>query len=211
MNKTITAVFICALITLTTGIAGGDYKKRHHLQSVYDCEMVNCTKAYMKFIKENNPYIDSKDAKEILSAVKYYTPRYFGEEPEVGADMTLAIMAVESSMQPGVMGDNGMSYKLMQIQQETAKDAAKYNGIKREYDLTKTWDNIHLGMANLNFLHERYEGYWMHAVIAYNMGPGAVDYLIKKYDIINDRTYWNKVKTKKNRLDWIKKEIHDNT
>ena len=184
------------------------------LKSQITCAEVDCDTAYKKYIKEENPYLQDKDVSEILTAVKYYNPRYFPDDPENGIEFTLSIMAQESSFRDGVMGDCDKekeqcdSYSLMQIQAPTAKEAAEYNGIKRDIDLMKMWDNIHMGMGNLNFLHERYEGNWQHTVMAYNRGYDNVDKLIKYRAVHRYITYWNEVKMRKYRIHNIKEEIY---
>jgi len=165
---------------------------------------------YSVFIKSQNPGISEKESREIIAAVKYYSPRYFGEGTE-GTEWVLSLIATESSFR-NVKGDldKGISHGYMQIQKATAKDAAKFCGIVRPFDLSKLWDNIHLGMCHLHQLNKRYEKYslgFLPTIIAYNNGYPSVDRWIRNGTIDNKTIYLTKVLSKKNKLNYIKKSI----
>lgn len=211
MNRAILSIILFACIIFNSVNSGGDISGL--LKSQITCAKVDCDTVYKKYIKEENPFLKDGEINRILTAVKYFNPRYFHEDPENGVEFTLAIMAQESSFRDGVMGDCNEkqcdSYSLMQIQIPTAEKAAEYNGIKRDVNLMQMWDNIHLGMANLNFLHERYEGNWQHAVMAYNRGHENVDKLIKYRAVHRYITYWNEIKMRKYRIHNIKEGIYE--
>ena len=184
------------------------------LMSRVDCTQTNCKEAYLKFIKEKNPRLNKKTAREIVAAVKHFAPRYFGEGNvlEVGTEITLSIMGVESHFDVNALGDldykDGPAYSLMQILEPTAEKAKEYNGIKAKKNLMGLWDNIHLGMAEINRLHEMYDGNWQATVTAYNMGPDNVDRIIKGSGLANYSDYWVKVERNKQRINYIKEEIY---
>lgn len=208
---------ICIAITILFGATNslGD-PKSNLLQSRVDCRQMDCKQAYLKFINEKNPRLNKMTAREIISAVQHYAPRYFGEGVtlEVGTEITLSIMGVESHFKPNALGDIdhelGPAYSLMQILESTAEEAKKYNGIKSDKDLMALWDNIHLGMAEINRLHERYKGDWRATVTAYNMGHENVDRIIKGSGLSNYSDYWVKVRSNKNRINYIKEELYVN-
>lgn len=209
---------LCVIVAILSGSVSnsfGDAKaKSGLLMSRVNCAQTNCNEAYLKFIDEKNPRLNKKVAKQIVSAVKYFAPRYFGEGAslEVGTEMTLSIMGVESNFKPDALGDvdhkDGPAYSLMQILGPTAEKAKKYNGIKAKKDPMALWDNIHLGMAEINRLHEKFDGNWQATVTAYNRGWSAVDYIMKNNNLANYDGYWIKVERNKQRINYIKEEIY---
>lgn len=213
LKSFLTAICIVAIVIGSVSNSTGD-PSSGTLNSRVNCKQTNCNEAYLKFIGEKNPRLNKKIAKEIVSAVKYFAPRYFGEgvSLEAGTEITLSIMGVESHFEPDALGDldykDGPAYSLMQILEPTAEKAKKYNGIKTEKNLMSVWDNIHLGMAEINRLHERYKGNWQATVTAYNMGPENVDRIIKGSGLANYSDYWVKVRRNKNRINYIKEEIY---
>lgn len=134
---------------------------------------------YLKFIQNQNPFISNVKAREILRAVKYYTPRYFGDDDIEGFEWTLSVIAQESSFR-NINGDEGVSIGYMQIQEPTCDLARKHNGIKRDLNLHSMWPNIHCGMAELNRLYDKFDGDFELAIKAYNAGEGAVNRWLRK-------------------------------
>ena len=134
--------------------------------------------AYLNFIKKENPYISEYTAKDILHAVKYYSPRYFKNKKggiDAGIRWTLIFMAKESNFR-NINGDEGLSIGYMQIQVSTCDLSRKYNGIKKKLNLISRWGNIHCGMSELNRLYEKLDGDWDLIAKAYNGGIASVLY-----------------------------------
>jgi len=155
-----------------------------------------------KFIKSQNKYISNYKMKEIVKAIKYYIPRYFGDEGiyNEGLIWTLSIMARESVFR-NINGDEGKSIGYMQIQNPTCNIARKYNGIKRQMNLIALWDNIHCGMGELNRLHEKLNCDWDLTIKGYNGGLSSVLYP-NKWRKSNRQTdiYLKLVKEKRDKL-----------
>jgi len=149
---------------------------------------------YISYIKKQNSRISTSRAREIVSAVEYYAPRYFGKEKEEGTKIALSIMAQESAFR-NVNGDDGASIGFMQIQIPTCNDARKFNGIKRRLNLHALWDNVHCGMSEINRLYVKLGGNWDRIIKAYNGGLSSVLYP-KRYRKANRMTdeYLRRVK-----------------
>jgi hypothetical protein len=159
---------------------------------------------YYKFIKKVRPHISDHEMNQILNAVIYYSPRYFGDDIE-GIEWTLSIIAGESSFR-NVLGDldKGISHGYMQIQKRTCDETRKFNGIKRKLDLNKLYQNIHCGMGHLSQLHKRYDGNFIYAVIAYNNGYPSTDRWIRRGTISTKTEYLSWILSKKNKLNKLK-------
>ncbi len=94
--------------------------------------------------------------------------------------MTLALIEQESRFHPRAQGPTG-SLGLMQLQPVTAREVARIHGLAWQSDLTlfDPVQNVRLGLAYLAELRARF-GSTDHAMAAYNIGPGALDKLLKK-------------------------------
>jgi hypothetical protein len=111
--------------------------------------------------------------------------------------LILAITAQESHGNPQAVGryrsgaESG-AYGLMQLKIETAKQVGKRFGleIRTREDLMRPEVNIALGSAYLMRLIGRY-GDLKHAIIAYNLGPGALDKQLKTSRTLPTRYYEN--------------------
>ena len=88
------------------------------------------------------------------------------EEFNLSYETVLGIIFVESSFRPTVMGDNGNSYGLMQIQPKWCKAIMEREGIT---DLLEPLQNIRCGCAIMRDLINRY-GTEYRALQAYNTG-----------------------------------------
>lgn len=178
--------------------------------TAYSAEAAKTTsiskEVYYKFIKNQNPRISSTEAKEILSAVQYYNPRYFAKFGEEGIKWTLSIIAGESSFR-NVKGDldKGVSHGYMQIQQRTADEAAAFCGIRRVFNIDTLWDNVHLGMCHLYQLNSRYNNF-MYSIIAYNNGASATSGWLKRGTIDTKVEYLSWIMSKKRKLARIEKQ-----
>ena len=88
------------------------------------------------------------------------------EEFNLSYETVLGIIFVESSFRPTVMGDNGNSYGLMQIQPKWCKAIMEREGIT---DLLEPLQNVRCGCAIMRDLINRY-GTERRALQAYNTG-----------------------------------------
>lgn len=89
------------------------------------------------------------------------------EEYEIDPAIVIAICFRESSYRPTVMGDNGNSYGLMQIQLRFFHDRMAKLGCT---DLLDPYQNVTVGIDFLAELLERYDGDIAKALTAYNRG-----------------------------------------
>ena len=135
-------------------------------------------KAYYEFIKKIRPDISIREMKDILRAINYYTPRYFGVKGITDESMSwiLPAIAQESSFR-NQNGDRGNSIGYMMVTLKTCDMARKYNGIKRKLNLIARWDNIHAGMAEMNrlYVHPTINGNWELVIRGYNSGTHVLE------------------------------------
>lgn len=202
-----TVVAIIILVASAT-CARGDLSKGGY-ESPISCNQVNCKAAYIMFMKANNPFLTNTEIEEILSAINKNAPKYFGTGIglEVAKEMTLAIIAVESSFMPDP-GDAGLAHKYMQIHNSAAKETIKYHKLTGKYDLNNTDHNIDLGMAYIRLLLDTYNDRWKLAILAYNKGPRSVNKLIASKKINSYGGYWDKVWDKKYSIHWKKGAVY---
>lgn len=196
MKKLILAIL---LITLNFSILVGRAQGRE----IEDIEQYNIPDAvFYEFIKNQNKYISTRKMKDVLRAVKYYNPRYFGKEGRrnYGLILVLSIMAQESSFR-NINGDEGKSIGWMQIQYPTCDLAKKHNGIRKKVNLISRWGNIRCGSAELNRLDENLDGNMRMTIKAYN---GGLDSQLEPQKwILSNRqtdTYYKYVTKKREKL-----------
>ena len=201
------AIIAIAILVFSVTYASGDISRGGYASPI-SCEQVDCEAAYKLFMKTNNPYLTNIEIEEILTAVNRNAPKYFGtgSSLEVGKEMTLAIMAVESSFKPD-KGDAGLAHKYMQIHNSAATETIEYHKLTKKYDLNNTDHNIDLGMAYIRLLLDTYNDSWKPAILAYNKGPRSVNKLIASRKIRSYGGYWDKVWNKKYDIHWDKGTI----
>lgn len=158
---------------------------------------------YVTYIKKNNSRISTSRASNIVAAVEYYAPRYFGKHKDEGIKWVLSIMAQESAFR-NVNGDDGASIGYMQIQIPTCNAARKFNGIKSQLNLHSLWSNVHCGMGEIHRLHSKLGGDWDRIIKAYNGGLASVLYpsRYKKANRMTD-VYLKRIKAKRLRFDTL--------
>lgn len=133
---------------------------------------------YYKFIKKVRPDISNREMKDILRAINYYSPRYFGVKGITNESMSwiLPAIAQESSFR-NQNGDGGNSIGYMMVTRKTCGKARRHNGIKRKLNLTARWDNVHCGMAEMNrlYVHSTIHGDWELVIRGYNSGTDVLE------------------------------------
>ena len=207
-TKIIGIITVITIIIISATHAIGDLVSSKRYASPISCVQVDCEAAYKLFMKTNNPYLTDVEIEEILTAVHKNAPKYFGTGAnlEVGKEMTLAIMAVESSFKPD-RGDAGLAHKYMQIHNSAATETIEYHKLTKKYNLENTDHNIDLGMAYIRLLLDTYNDRWKPAILAYNKGPRSVNKLIASRKIRSYGGYWDKVWKKKYSIHWDKGTI----
>ncbi len=94
--------------------------------------------------------------------------------------MTLSLIEQESRFDPRAKGPTG-SLGLMQLQPITAREVARQHDLAWQSDRTlfDPVQNVRIGLAYLAELRARF-GSTDHAMAAYNIGPGALNKLLRK-------------------------------
>lgn len=110
----------------------------------------------------------------------------------VPEEIAIAVAKQESGMRQWrkdgtvVVGDDGKSIGVFQVNQASAPGV----------NLNNPYQNVKAGVSYLRKMYNRY-GNWSYAVSAYNMGPGRVDYNLRKGIPLshwrNFRTYVSKI------------------
>jgi len=206
-TKIIGTIIAITIIIASATYVSGDISRGGYASPI-SCAQVDCEAAYKLFMKTNNPYLTDAEIREILTAINKNAPKYFGTGTtlEIGKEMTLAIIAVESSFKTDP-GDAGLAHKYMQIHNSAATETIEYHKFIRKYDLNNTDHNIDLGMAYIRLLLDTYNDRWKPAILAYNKGPRSVNKLIASKRINSYGGYWHKVWTKKYDIHWDKGTI----
>lgn len=97
-----------------------------------------------------------------------------------GIDPTIVfgMISKESNYDATMVGDNGDSIGLMQVQSKWHEDRMERLGVT---DLTDPFQNVSVGIDYLTDLMKKYEGDMEKALMAYNAGPtGAYNYYFSK-------------------------------
>jgi soluble lytic murein transglycosylase len=126
-------------------------------------------------ILKHNPKLSYSIANKIARAI-YRNSVLYGYDPY----LILSIIKVESSFDPDAVSSVG-AMGLMQLMPDVGIYLAEQKGIKIK-DTNQLFDinlNIRLGVYYLRFLHRYYHNIKM-ALLAYNMGPGNLNYFINK-------------------------------
>jgi len=95
------------------------------------------------------------------------------------ANLTLAMMGIESAADPNAVSYDGSSHGLMQINSKYAQGFAKQFGIQGN-PLTDPSANLQTGAALINHLDKKYNGNIDLIAAAYNAGEPAIDRALKK-------------------------------
>ena len=93
------------------------------------------------------------------------------EKVSIAPEVIFAVIQKESSFRAGVVGDNGRSFGLMQIQERWHKERMDKLGVD---DLLDPYQNIMVGVDYLGELVNRYEDIDM-ALMAYNAGASGAN------------------------------------
>ena len=128
----------------------------------------------LRIIRTHNPSLNNQQAKEIARTIYEVSAKY-GYDPY----FILSIIKVESSFNPAAVSPVG-AIGLMQIMPQVGEYLADIKGInlKNYRDLFDIKTNIELGVFYFKFLHQKYRNIKM-ALLAYNMGPGNLNYFLK--------------------------------
>jgi len=94
------------------------------------------------------------------------------EKHDIDPAVVFAIIYHESRFQPEVMGDQGRSYGLMQIQQKFHLDRMERLGVT---DLLDPVQNVVVGIDILAELADMYDGNISKALVAYQNGPTGAE------------------------------------
>ncbi len=136
-------------------------------------------KKFIKFatriIKKHNPNLSDRETIKIAHAI-YKNAVKYGYDPY----FILSIVKVESSFDPHAVSPVG-AMGLMQIMPAVGKYLAEEKGIKLK-NINELFDintNLDLGVFYLRFLHRYYKNIKM-ALLAYNMGPGNLNFFLNK-------------------------------
>lgn len=95
------------------------------------------------------------------------------------ANMTIAMMGIESAADPNAVSYDGSSHGLMQINSKYAQGFAKQFNIQGN-PLTDPQANLQTGAALINHLDRKYNGNIELIAAAYNAGEPAIDRALKK-------------------------------
>ena len=199
------AIFLTyqAVLFLYTGTSAADLKTSLDFPGP-GCEVIDCDSAYAQIIKQQNPNISDKETNEIISAVNHYSELYFQNDKRKGIEVTLSIISIESLSGKGIMGNVGKFQD--QIKEVIAKKETD-KSVKKDSNLPQTWNDIHTGMAYLDYLYKRYDGNWYYTIMAYKKGPENVDKLRRKGQLQHFSDYFIKVKKKMYRIFRMKEAI----
>lgn len=95
------------------------------------------------------------------------------------ANLTIAMMGIESGANPSAVSYDGSSHGLMQINSKYAAGFAKQFNIKGN-PITDPQANLQTGAAYINHLDKKYHGNIDLIAAAYNAGEPAIDLAVKK-------------------------------
>ncbi len=105
--------------------------------------------------------------------------------------LVLAIMKVESQFRPRVRSFAG-AVGLMQVMPIVLREVGKDIDVDQREDLLDPYKNVHIGIHYFTFLLDKYRHDVEKALIAYNMGPAALDGYLARASTPSPR-YYNKV------------------
>jgi hypothetical protein len=115
------------------------------------------------------------------------------EKHQIDPFWLLAIMWTESGYRPKAVSRKGAE-GLMQIMPGTSKDIVKKFMKGRSHKMNQTAKNIEMGALYLKHLLQIFEGNYVHATAAYNMGPFNVSKRLRKGRVIgSSNAYLSKV------------------
>ncbi len=129
----------------------------------------------IQIIKKHNPHLTNIEVVKIAHAI-YRNAIKYGYDPY----FILSIVKVESSFDPHAVSPVG-AMGLMQIMPDVGKYLAEEKGVelKNTNQLFDINTNLDLGVYYLKFLHKYYKNIRM-ALLAYNMGPGNLNFFLTR-------------------------------
>ncbi len=115
---------------------------------------------------------EAEDARNLLQFPFAYENliRNHAKSSGVSPHLVVALMRQESSFQPWVIS-SANAKGLMQLLPSTADGRARAIGFQLS-DLLDPEENIRVGVAELAAMLKRFSDNWIHAIAAYNAGPG---------------------------------------
>ena len=128
-----------------------------------------------RIIHKHNPALNQREVAKIAHAI-YRNAVKYGYDPY----FILSIVKVESSFDPHAVSPVG-AMGLMQIMPYVGKYLAEEKGMELK-DISQLFNintNLDLGVYYLRFLHRYYKNIRM-ALLAYNMGPGNLNFFLTR-------------------------------
>jgi soluble lytic murein transglycosylase-like protein len=134
--------------------------------------------------------IDSRESLDLFSLSRHIVAlsHYYNLDPL----LVLAIVKVESQFKPDARSFAG-AIGLMQVMPIVLREVGDEIAVRKREDLYDPYKNLHLGIHYLTFLLEKYDHNLQNALVAYNLGPSALDSRLSRKRQEIPLTYYRKV------------------
>jgi len=133
--------------------------------------------------------VDSRRSFDLFEMSRHIVglSRYYDLDPL----LVLAIIKVESQFKPDARSYAG-AVGLMQVMPIVMREVGDEISVRKKEELYDPYKNLHLGIHYLTFLLQKYENDLQNALVAYNLGPSALDARLSRKNYV-PLTYYRKV------------------
>jgi soluble lytic murein transglycosylase len=156
--------------------------------SPYDRDVEKVANLIAGETQDQNPLELFKLSRQILTLSRYYS---------LDPLLILAIIKVESGFKPTARSNVG-AVGLMQVMPIVMREVGSEISVEKREELLDPYKNLHLGIYYFTYLLDKYRNNLQHALVAYNLGPSALDQHISHREAVS-LDYYFKV------MQWYKK------
>lgn len=150
--------------------------------SLYDRQVTRVMTLIMDEVPSETPMDFLTISRQIVSLSRTY---------DVDPLLILAIIKVESRFRPAVRSQTG-AIGLMQVMPIVIREVGQEVSIHKRSDLYDPTKNLLLGIHYFTYLMEKYGNDMKRALVAYNLGPSALDERLSRQRLI-PLSYYRKV------------------